>query len=47
LARAADRERAQPQTKHCLLPVARISNLSAAEPRFGLRRIVALLRRKA
>lgn len=46
LARATYRYRARPPTEHRSRLVARIHALSAAHPRFGFRRIVALLRRE-
>jgi putative transposase len=46
LSRATYRYRARPPTEHRSRLVARIHALSAAHPRFGFRRIVALLRRE-
>jgi putative transposase len=46
LARGTYRYRARPPTEHRSRLVARIQVLSAAHPRFGFRRIVALLRRE-
>ena len=46
LGRGTYRYRARPPTEHRSRLVARIHALSAAHPRFGFRRIVALLRRE-
>jgi hypothetical protein len=46
LSRATYRYRARPPTEHRSRLVTRIHALSAAHPRFGFRRIVALLRRE-